>query len=227
MRAEHKKILKGIVLGMRHLLEGRYDAEGRWRAGDLEQRLAAIGIRREREPVPLDELPHLPDQDRRARRVVEAYLALRKEAGIGIAGAVAEFVRETAYTWTNRLLALRCMEARQLIDGVILQEQAYGGRSLEHHRLALRQPEACLGEDDGLFLARWTGSLPKERRACRAYSIRVPPASRSGHRRRRSSSASAFCPETAPPPRFSRRRTPWAGRTSTTRRKKRRGSMPG
>ena len=67
------------------------------------------------------------------------------------AEAVAEFVRETAYTWANRLLALRCMEARELIDEVILQKSIYGGRSLEHHRLAQRQPELCAGEDDGLF----------------------------------------------------------------------------
>jgi SAM-dependent methyltransferase len=36
---------------------------------------------------------------------------------------------------------------------VILQKAVYGGRSLEHHRLAQRRPELCLGEDDGLFAA--------------------------------------------------------------------------
>ena len=78
-------------------------------------------------------------------------MKLREDAGVGRAEAVAEFVRETAYTWANRLLALRCMEARELIDPVILQQEVYGGRSLEHHRLAQRQPELCAGEDDGLF----------------------------------------------------------------------------
>jgi hypothetical protein len=43
------------------------------------------------------------------------------------------------------------MEARELIDPVILQQEAYGGRSLEHHRLAQRHPELCSGDDDGLF----------------------------------------------------------------------------
>ena len=151
MDPTHKKILKAIVLELRHLLEGWYDARDTWHPGDLEQRLAAIGVRRNREPVPVDELPHLSDDDKHAREVVDAYLALRREAGIKLAAAVAEFVRETAYTWANRLLALRCMEARELIDEVILQKKVYGGRSLEHHRLAHRQPELCSGDDDGLF----------------------------------------------------------------------------
>jgi len=151
MEIKDKKIIKAVVLELRHLLEGKYDTNGRWHPGDLEQRLAAIGIRRKHNPVPIDELPHLSPEDKRAREVVDAYLALRQEAGIQIDGAVREFVRETAYTWANRLLALRCMEARELIDEVILQKEVYGGRSLEHHRLAQRQPELCTGEDDGLF----------------------------------------------------------------------------
>ncbi len=151
MEIKDKKILKAVVLELRHLLEGRYDNNGKWHPGNLEQRLAAIGIRRKHKPVPIDELPHLSNEDTRARKVVDAYLTLRQEAEIQIDEAVREFVRETAYTWANRLLALRCMEARELIDEVVLQKEVYGGRSLEHHRFAQRQPELCTGEDDGLF----------------------------------------------------------------------------
>ena len=43
------------------------------------------------------------------------------------------------------------MEARNLIDLVILQQQVYGGRSLVHHRFSRENPAACTGEDDGLF----------------------------------------------------------------------------
>jgi hypothetical protein len=151
MEAREKKILKALSLELRHLLEGQYDSAGHWHAGDLEQRLNAIGVWRER-TMPADEM-HLSPDDNRARSVVDAYLKLRDEAGVRLAEAVAEFVRETAYTWANRLLALRCMEARELIDEVILQKEVYGGRSLEHHRLIQRQPELGAGEDDGLFAA--------------------------------------------------------------------------
>lgn len=151
MEAQHKKVLKAVSLELRHLLEGTYDGAGQWHPGDLEQRLAAIGVRRDRESVNVDELPHLSLADQKARQVVDAYLQLRAEAGVAQEEAVAEFVRETAYSWANRLLALRCIEARELIDEVIVQKAAYGGRSLEHHRLAQRQPELCVDEDDGLL----------------------------------------------------------------------------
>jgi hypothetical protein len=148
-----KAILKAVVLELRHELEGRYDGQENWQPGDLERRLAAIGVRRDRPPVPVDELPHLPLEDVEARRVVDAFLKSRAEAGQAREAAIRDFVREAAYTWANRLLALRCMEARGLIDEVILQKDAYGGRSLEHHRLARKEPERCSGEDEGLCAA--------------------------------------------------------------------------
>jgi len=151
METALKKILKSISLELRHILEGSFDAAGHGHPGDVEKRLAAIGVRRDRAPVRVDELPHLSAGDRRARQVIDAYLTLRADANVDRAEAVAEFVRETAYTWATRLLALRCLEARGLIDEVILQKAVYGGRSLEHHRLAQRQPEVCGGEDDGLL----------------------------------------------------------------------------
>jgi SAM-dependent methyltransferase len=148
-----KGTLKTLTLDFRRELEGKYDAQGTWQAGDLERRLAAIGVRRDRASVPIDELPHLASEDREARRVVDAFLESRAESGQSREAAFAEFVRDAAYTWANRLLALRCMEARALIDEVILQKDAYGGRSLQHNRLANIQPERCAGEDEGLFAA--------------------------------------------------------------------------
>lgn len=148
-----KGTLKAITLELRRELEGRYDAQGTWQPGDLERRLASIGVWRDRPPKPVDELPRLAPEDRQARRVVDAFIENRREAGQSREAAIAEFVRDAAYTWANRLLALRCMEARSLIDEVILQKEAYGGRSLQHNRLAKKQPERCAGEDEGLFAA--------------------------------------------------------------------------
>lgn len=146
-----KKHLKSLSLALRHELEGRYE-KGEWQAGDLEQRLMSLGVRRERAPLPLDEMAHLPEYDHRARKIVDEYIALRTASGMSQKDAVAEYVRETAYTWANRLLALRCMEARELIDEVILQKEVYGGRSLEHNRLLRARPELSSQDDDGLFL---------------------------------------------------------------------------
>lgn len=151
MEANLKKILRSVSLELRHILEGRYDEHGHFHPGDLERRLNEIGIWRDRSAKPAEEMPHLSVVDRSARTVIDAYILFRKEAGVSLADAVAEFVRESAYTWANRLFALRCMEARAIIDDVILQKDAYGGRSMVHNRFARKYPEACRGEDDGLF----------------------------------------------------------------------------
>ena len=90
---ELKKTLKAVTLELRHLLEGRHDSGGKWKPGDLEQRLAAVGVRRDRASVSVDELKHLAEEDRQVRKVVDAYLKLREEAGVERFNAVAEFVR--------------------------------------------------------------------------------------------------------------------------------------
>ena len=146
-----RKTLRALSLELRHILEGRYDGQGDWQPGDIERRLNELGIWREREPKPAGQLPHLSSIDKTARELVDGYIQLRQEAGVSCSEAVAEFVRESAYTWANRLLALRCMESRGVIDEVILQKEAYGGRSLAHNRLARKNPEVCSAEDDGLF----------------------------------------------------------------------------
>ena len=152
MDADLKKILKAVVLEMRHELEGYYDNAGKWHPGDLETRLAEIGVRKDRASVPVDELGRLIDEDIRARKIVDAFIDVREQAGVDRAEAVAEYIRGSAYTWANRLVALRCMEARELLDDeVIVGREAYGGRSLVHHRLAQSSPELCTGEDDGRF----------------------------------------------------------------------------
>ena len=148
-----KGTLKAITLELRRELEGKYDAQETWHPGDLERRLASIGVWRDRPTKPVDELPRLAPEDREARRVVDAFIESRREAGQSRDAAIAEFVRDAAYTWANRLLALRCIESRGLIDEVILQKDVYGGRSLQHNRLAKKQPERCAGEDEGLFAA--------------------------------------------------------------------------
>lgn len=151
MNPDHKKALRAISLELRHTLEGTYDERGDFQPGDLERRLNAIGVWRNRPSKPLAELTHLPDEDKAARQVIDAYLGFRAEAGVGQADAVAEFVREAAYNWANRLLTLRCMEARGIIDEVILQKEVYGRRSMVHNRLGQRDPALLAQPDEGLF----------------------------------------------------------------------------
>jgi hypothetical protein len=151
MESQYKSQLKSIVLNLRHILEGRYDDAGVWHPGDLEERLAALGVRRDREAMALEQLSHLSEEDHRTRQIVDVFIQSNLKSGQAREEAIHEFLQESAYTWANRLIALRCMEARGLIDEIILQKENYGGRSLRHHRLARQNPELCAGEDDGLY----------------------------------------------------------------------------
>ena len=132
MESQYKSQLKSIVLNLRHTLEGRYDDAGEWHPGELEEQLASLGVRCDREAIPLEQLPHLSEDDRRTRQMVDAFVRSNSESGSDREGTIREFLQESAYTWANRLVALRCMEARGLIDEVILQKETYGGRSLKH-----------------------------------------------------------------------------------------------
>jgi hypothetical protein len=140
MTPDLKASLRSLTLELRRELEE-----------DMRRRLAEVGLRPDREPRPADETAYRTPEDRAGRGIAEARIRGLAESRLAWDEAVETYVREAAYTWANRLLALRCMEARDLIDEVILQKEAYGGRSLQHHRMARRQPERCSGEDDGLF----------------------------------------------------------------------------
>jgi len=198
MTPEHKKILRALVLELRAELEGSEN-----QPGDLERRLVELGVRSDREPLPIDELPR--HVDLKARHTFDAYLELRLTAALDLKVAeetrrastkrgrkpaetaaeskkaptltaaernqvrsdcVGEFLRESAYTWANRLLALRCMEARGLIDEVVVQKEIYGGRSLAHFRLIKRDPDAGRGDDEGLFATLLE--------ACELHAERLP-----------------------------------------------------
>ena len=207
MEQKLKKILRALSLELRHILEGAYDDQRRPMPGDLDRRLNQLGVwppsservpeavdepvlslqltQKEQEALlkPVEELPQLSDADKRAREQVDAYIKYRDEAGVLRAKSIKEFVRESAYTWANRLLTLRCMEARGIIDEVILQKDAYAGRSLVHHRFAGKNPGAVRGEDDGLFAVLFDQFAERARElpelfdpASPAVSLRPSPA---------------------------------------------------
>jgi hypothetical protein len=145
MDANLKKKLRALSLELRHILERDGDTPG-----DLHLRLNELGVWPDRPAKPLDELT-LTAADRIARSTADAFLAYRNQAGVSREASFHEFVRESAYSWANRLVTLRCMEARGLIDPVIMQQEVYGNRSLVHYRFSRENPSACTDEDDGLF----------------------------------------------------------------------------
>jgi hypothetical protein len=150
--------LKRSTLAFRHLLEGYWD-DGTWVPGDLELVLRGYGIFRDRAWLDPTRLAHLGDEGLTLRaRLEEAIKALISSLSEGEQKSpeaqqhtTALYIREAAYTWCNRLVALRCLEARVAgIDEAIKIKPDYAGRSLRHDRFCRQYPELCQGEDGGL-----------------------------------------------------------------------------
>ena len=151
MNDQQKRQLSKATLAARHLLEGQAE-EGTspWTPGDLEIGLRGFGIFRDREWIPVERLVHLDSGQRALRSQLEEAIRVLQQEGQILQQAAGQYLQESAYTWWNRLVALRAMEARELIEETIRVRDAYAGKSLRHYRFRAKFPERCQGEDEGL-----------------------------------------------------------------------------
>lgn len=167
-----RSALRRSTLAFRHLLEG-YRDDGTWVPGDLELVLRGYGIFRDRAWLDPSRLSHLGDEGLALRaRLEEAIKALiqalpegEQKSPEARQHATALYIREAAYTWFNRLVALRCLEARVPgVDEAIKIKPDYAGRSLRHDRFCRQYPELCQGEDGGFaaFLREVCAEAAKE-----------------------------------------------------------------
>ena len=81
----------------------------------------------------------------RRREEIEAAIVHEMAGGVRPEEACERFVRETAFTWLNRLAALRVMEAR----GLIRESVSRGPDSAGFKAFQRACPEACRGYPDG------------------------------------------------------------------------------
>ena len=160
MQKRLRDLLRVVVADLRHTLTGGPNGQ----RGDLDRELERLGIAPDGSIAPLDALPNPTPSERRARRVAEAQLSAAPAAGH--ATARAEVVERAAYTWINRLLALRAMEARGLINPVLRSDPAYDGLSEALFVLRQTNPQAASGPDAG-----WWTVIED---ACRDQSASLP-----------------------------------------------------
>jgi hypothetical protein len=141
MHRKAKSAVHDLVLSLRETLEG-----------EIKRALAAYGIRAEGAWTPADEVRRLTAEERDVHRPrIEAAINREQTAGLDQADAVAAFIRETAYTHMNRLLGLKCLEVRDLIDETITTRLIYSGRSKRHRDYLDDHPRAHRASDRGLI----------------------------------------------------------------------------
>lgn len=169
MQKRHKDLLRTLVRELRHKLVGSISPiDGQIERGNLDRELERIGIAPDGTIKPIDALIRTlyPSDDlypsdtlypsdahehytheQYAHRVAAAQLSplpLSQRPAIRT-----EIIERAAYTWMNRLLALRAMEVRGLIDNTLRGDEAYGGISEKLFLVRDTQPERATGADGG------------------------------------------------------------------------------
>jgi len=147
-----KRAVKKTILTLRNLLEKE----------DIPAVLKQHGIFPDGRRVPVEKIALLDDAGKSRRKRLEAILEREiKVAGSEKAG-VERYCREVTFTYINRLIALRCMEARGLIDECIKTRPDYAGRSLRHHRFRREHPHLCFDAEDTDGLKAFLRSVFRE-----------------------------------------------------------------
>lgn len=140
MDKQTKTKIKNLVLALRDDLEK-----------EMENRLDNIGIYLEKEWKDGRSLTHLSKDELENRKRVAAFIKREEKIGLDQRKATSEFIKEASYTWINRLLGLKCMECRGLIDEVITTRPEYGGRSKRHRDFRDKNPDKAAQPDDALI----------------------------------------------------------------------------
>lgn len=147
MQQRHKQMLRSIILDLRHMLAGGRINGGMVR-GDFDRELERVGINPDGTIAPFDIIHNPSGDDRWLRQIGET--ELRGLAPAERRTARRELIERWSYSWINRLVALRAMEARGLIEETLRANPAYGGQPEALYVLAARQPSAAAAADHGL-----------------------------------------------------------------------------
>jgi len=131
MNREERNMIRQLVLNTRRLLEEEF-----------EQLLRLYGLLPENS-LPLEKIP----VERREKRA-KLDQALARE-GLPYPEARRRWIRHAAFTFLNRLLALRVAEVHGLIRETVVARPEYGNRSLRERDLADFHPELA-ADPEGL-----------------------------------------------------------------------------
>ena len=117
--------------------------------GDLDRELERLGIAPDGTIIPLDAMANPAPNEQQAHRMAVAQLVYCDEPKR--ASMRMEIVERAAYSWINRLLALRAMEARGLIEETLRVNPEYDGLPEALYILRQSDPGRTSGADGG----RW------------------------------------------------------------------------
>jgi hypothetical protein len=137
-----KAKIKNLVLNLRHSLEN-----------DVTLGLKRHGVLADRDWLPETQLPRPGEEVLSRRARIAAIVQASMDQGYSRQEATQEYVRRAALTSLIRLVGLKCLEVRDLIDEVVTTRVEYGGRSLFHRDFRYAHPALAAQPDDALPVA--------------------------------------------------------------------------
>ncbi|GAB6099285.1 BREX-1 system adenine-specific DNA-methyltransferase PglX [Halanaerocella petrolearia] len=143
----YKKDLKDLILSLREMFEDEFRTE-----------LNKFGIYSDKEWMTTSEfneqikmLDKEKQEDLKETRIaVKSVIDKEAKETEDRGEAVDYYIKEVAYTYINRLIGLKCLEVRDIIDEVITIRQEYGGLSEQHRNFLEQNPEYREKNDSGL-----------------------------------------------------------------------------
>ena len=132
MNSEQKKAIKSTILECRTILEK-----------DIEQVLINLGIYIDEEWIDINNLTNLNEEQKKVRENIEQVIEKLSKGGFERNKAVSEYIKEVAYTYLNRIAALRVLEARGLIDEILISRPENGDKSFINSRFYEVAREYC------------------------------------------------------------------------------------
>jgi hypothetical protein len=117
----------------------------------------------------VEKIPKADEAILTARRRIEAAITAVQVRGLSTGEDIGWHIREVAFTYLNRLVGLKALEVRGLIDEVITTRTEYGDHSLCHHDFRHEHPTRRL---------KVTIVFPKGRRCREVMLLEHSPASR-------------------------------------------------
>ena len=132
LNSEQKKAIKSTILECRGILEK-----------DIEQVLINLGIYIGEEWIDINNLTNLNEEQRKIRENIEQVIEKLGNGGYEKNKAVSEYIKEVAYTYLNRIAALRVLEARGLIDEILISRPENGDKSFINSRFYEVAREYC------------------------------------------------------------------------------------
>ena len=140
MDKQTKSAIKSLVLDLRHTLED-----------ELTIVLKRYGLFTDRDWSLKEPPARLTDEaDREIWHRFVTVVRRGMQEGRTLPQASQDYVRESAFTFLNRLVGLKCLEVRSIIDEVITTRDIYGGRSKAHRDYRDEHPRQARAPDDAL-----------------------------------------------------------------------------